>query len=619
MIGTESEQPLFQLNTPFTDPLRRKLFPIVKAPLEKALLLDRVNQLYREIEKTFDTGRFLANIIKLLNIQYRFEERDLERIPQTGPAIVVMNHPFGGIEGIILASLLHSRRKDIKIMANYLLASLPELADLFIFVDPFEQKDALARNIRALREAVRWVENGGLLGIFPAGEVSHFHFHQRKIIDPPWSAGIVRIQKKTKSPVLPVFIKGNNGTLFQVAGLVHPRLRTALLPRELLNKHKKEIEIRVGQLISPKSLTPFTSDQDRLSYLRHRTYMLEHRAPSSPVEHPWTGFSRKEEKCNPAIAPGITDFLTGEIQALPDKQTLLIHGEYRVAYAFSTQIPYLLREIGRLRELTFRQAGEGTGKALDLDIYDTYYLHLFLWKEDTREIVGAYRLGPTDRLLNRLGRRSLYAQTLFSFHPSFFSRIHPALELGRSFVRVEYQKSYNALLLLWKGIGHYVARHPRYRFLFGPVSINQDYHIKSSMLMVTYLKDQNYLPELAKLVKPKNPFPHKPDAWMETAAHQLLGDIEEVSAWVAELENSSKGVPVLLKQYIKLGGKLLGFNIDPQFSHVLDGLILVDLTRTDQRILERYMGKEGTESFLNTHQDHQVKSVQEEESSRFAA
>jgi putative hemolysin len=619
MIGTESEQPLFQLNTQFTNPLRRKLFPIVKAPLEKALLLDRVNRLYREIEKTFDTGRFLANVIKLLNIQYRFEERDLERIPQTGPAIVVMNHPFGGIEGIILASLLHSRRKDVKIMANYLLASLPELADLFLFVDPFERREALVRNMRALREAIRWVNNGGLLGVFPAGEVSHFHFHQRKILDPPWNEGIIRIINKTHSPVLPVFIKGNNGVLFQVAGLVHPRLRTALLPRELLNKQKKEIEIRIGQLISNKSLTSFTSDQDKLSYLRHRTYMLEHRTPSHQNDHPPSFFSRKKEKYNPVISPGISDFLTEEIRNLPDKQTLLVHGEYKVVYAFSTQIPYLLREIGRLRELTFRQAGEGTGKTLDLDIYDTYYLHLFLWKDDAREIVGAYRIGPTDMLLNRLGRKGLYAQTLFSFHPSFFTRIHPALELGRSFVRVEYQKSYNALLLLWKGIGHYVARYPRYKFLFGPVSINQDYQIKSRMLMVTFLKDRNYLPELAKLVKPKNPFLHKPDSWMETAAHHLLGDIEEVSTWVSELENNAKGVPVLLRQYLKLGGKLLGFNIDPQFSHVLDGLILVDLTQTDSRILERYMGGKEAETFLNIHNQIQTEPDRGMDSSRYAA
>ncbi len=346
--------------------------------------------------------------------------------------------------------------------------------------------------------------------------------------------------------------------------------------------------------------------------------MLGHRVPSqnnikpNPLKIP-----KKEKTAKSIISSTVTNFLFEEIHNLPTNQTLLLHGEYRVAFGHATQIPYLLREIGRLREVTFRQAGEGTGKALDLDEYDTFYLHLFLWREDTQEVIGAYRLGQTDKLLTRLGKRGLYIQTLFNCHPSFFNRINPALEMGRSFIRVEYQKSYNALLLLWKGIGHYVARHPRYKFLFGPVSINQEYQMSSRRLMVTYLRDRNFMPELAKLVKPKNPFLLKPDEWMETAARHLLGDIEEVSAWVAELENDSKGVPVLLRQYIKLGGKFLGFNIDPQFSQVLDGLILVDLTQTDQRILERYMGKEGTESFLNTHQD--LKPGQEEGPTRFAA
>jgi putative hemolysin len=195
----------------------------------------------------------------------------------------------------------------------------------------------------------------------------------------------------------------------------------------------------------------------------------------------------------------------------------------------------------------------------------------------------------------------LYVQSLFSFHPSFFTRIHPALELGRSFVRLEHQKSYNALLLLWKGIGQFVARYPQYRFLFGPVSITNEYQKYSRMLMVAYLKNHNFMPELAKWIKPKNPFPGKPDPWMEAATRLLLKDIDEVSTWVSELENDQKGVPVLLKQYLKLGGRLLGFNVDPRFSHVLDGLILVDLRQTDNRILERYMGKEGVESFLNYH------------------
>jgi len=606
MTGCERERTLLTLDIQFKDPIRQKIFPVVKGPLEKTLFFDRINSLYRQIEGSSDSDQFLGAVEKILNIHYHIEEKDLERIPSKGSTIVVMNHPFGGIEGIILASLLRSRRKDVKIMANYLLAGIPELRDLFIFVDPFQKTDSIRRNIRALREAIEWVQSEGVLGIFPAGEVAHYHFDQRKITDPPWSETIARLIKKTEASVLPVYITGSNGLLFQMAGFVHPRLRTALLPRELLNKQNKEIEIRIGRPITPKNLASFTTDRDIMAYLRQKTYILEHRLGGQENrQQKYFNFSNKKNPLSPIISPTITNFLTEELRNLPPKQTLVNHGEYKVAYAHAPQIPYLLREIGRLREVTFRLAGEGTGKVVDLDEYDTYYLHLFVWKQDTREIVGAYRLGPTDRLLHRLGRRSLYTQTLFSCRYTFFKHINPALELGRSFVRVEYQKSFSPLLLLWKGIAQYVVRNPQYKFLFGPVSINQDYQANSRELMVTYLKNKTFLPDLAKLVHPKKPFRYKPEKWMVTATRMVLTDIEEVSSWVSELEPDHKGIPILLKQYIKLGGKLLGFNIDPQFSHVLDGLILVDLTRTDPDILGRYMGQEAAEGFLSYHGRHQ--------------
>jgi putative hemolysin len=616
----DSEQPLWRLDLQFKDPIRRRLFPIVKAPLGKALLLDRINRLYRQIEKKGGPLRFLTAVKKILNIHYRITERDLERIPPKGPVIVVMNHPFGGTEGIILASLLHSRRSDLKIMANWLLGGIPELKDLFILVDPFQQRDSVGRNIKALRETIRWLQEGGMLGVFPAGEVAHFHFKQRKIIDPPWSQTIARMVRKTGASALPVFIRGSNGPLFQIAGLVHPSLRTALLPRELLNKQKKEIEIRVGRLIPHKNLTAFNSDREMMDYLRQRTYMLEHRPPDpekNREESPKP--TKKEKRLKPIISSTVKSFLVEEIRNLPMEQILIVQNEYKAAFAYAPQIPYLLREIGRLREVTFRQAGEGTGKALDLDEYDTFYLHLFLWKEDTQELIGAYRLGATDRLLNRSGRKNLYTQTLFSCHHSFFKRIDPALELGRSFVRAEFQKSYAPLLLLWKGIGQYVARHPRYKILFGPVSINREYQAHSRELMVTFLRDRNYLPDLAKWIKPKNPFRPRPEDWMIKASRLILKNIEEVSTWVAELEPDQKGVPILLKQYLKLGGKLLGFNIDPQFSHVLDGLILVDLTRTDDRALERYMGKEGLGIFREYHNREPFESGWEMDPPRRAA
>ncbi len=262
------------------------------------------------------------------------------------------------------------------------------------------------------------------------------------------------------------------------------------------------------------------------------------------------------------------------------------------------QIPNLLQEIGRLREVTFRQVKEGTGKAIDLDRFDAHYLHLFLWNREAQEVVGAYRMGRTDRIMKELGSTGLYTATLFDFQGEFLEEINPALELGRSFIRLEYQKNYSALLLLWKGIGQFVAQNPHYQVLFGPVSISNEYNEFSQGLLATWLSMHNFLPELAQFIRPKNPFEVKKFRCQDLRL-ALTGTqaVEELSALIADVDPNQKGVPILLKQYLKLGGKLLGFNRDPNFNNVLDGLILVDLLQTSHQVLQRYMGKEGLARF----------------------
>ncbi len=275
----------------------------------------------------------------------------------------------------------------------------------------------------------------------------------------------------------------------------------------------------------------------------------------------------------------------------------------QVFWARASQIPYVLREVGRLREITFREAGEGTGESIDLDLFDSHYHHLILWQKKTLEVVGSYRLGPTDLILSRYGKKGLYTTSLFKFHNDFFLQVHPALELGRSFIRREYQKAFSTLMLLWKGIGQYVVRYPRYRFLFGPVSISDDYRRVSKTLLIKFLREQNYRPELARWVKAKRPYRQDlRKGWMDQAVASMIRDAAEVSDWIAELEADQKGIPIFLKQYLKLGGKLLGFNIDAQFSRVVDGLILVDLAKTNPVVLEKYLGKAGADFFLSHHQ-----------------
>ena len=299
------------------------------------------------------------------------------------------------------------------------------------------------------------------------------------------------------------------------------------------------------------------------------------------------------------IVPAIpTALLKAEIEALPPEQTLVRNGRFRVQYAHAAQIPWCLQELGRLREISFRAAGEGTGRASDIDLFDAHYLHLFVWDEEAQAIVGAYRLGLTDEILSRYGRRGLYTQSLFKYGARALQSMNPGIELGRSFVRSKYQRSYAPLMLLWRGIGRFVERHPRYAILFGAVSISNSYDPASRRLIVEYLKANTIEAELARYIKSRRQFTHLRARQDQSARPK---DIDELSQLVARIEPDSKGVPVLLRQYLKLGGRLLGFSSDAQFSNTLDGLMRVDLRHSDLRVLERYMGVQGTSAFLDYH------------------
>jgi putative hemolysin len=457
---------------------------------------------------------------------------------------------------------------------------------------------------------MQWLRDGHMLGIFPAGEVAHLSLSKRKVVESEWAESVATLIRKTESPVLPVYFDGVNGSFFQMMGLIHPRLRTAMLPKELINKKDREIDICIGKMIGFNKLKSFESDKELISYLRQRTFMLQNRSGEDddsregPVVVNVTG-----ETMEPIVDPIPSGEVETEIAALPPSQRLLVSSEFEVYHAVKNQIPKLLHEIGRLREVTFRGTHEGTGKSIDLDHFDEYYVHLFVWNREKKELVGAYRIGRTDNIIKRHGKKGLYTTTLFNIKSSLFDQINPALEMGRSFVRPEYQRSFAPLLLLWKGIGHYVVKYPKYKVLFGPVSISSEYHSMSRHLMVTFLKLHNYLPDMARMVKPKRPYRGRRVKGLDPKNRTMIRSLEDVSELISEFENDNKGVPILLKQYLKLGGKLMGFNVDPDFSDVLDGLILVDLTKTDPSILRRYMGDDGIAGFKAYHGEGKQEEV----------
>lgn len=575
------------LNFPFPS-----IGSLIERIIEDSIGLSTMSSMYEyALSMHNEDDSFYDTVLKTMNCTYHVHGHEL--IPIEGPVIIVANHPFGGIEGVILGSLMGSIRPDFKIMANSLLGRIPEFHDSMIFVNPFGGNDAITENRKGLKEAIHWVKDGGILGVFPAGEVSHYQPSMGMITDPYWNTNIVRMAKMTDASIIPMFFHGHNSLLFQTMGMIHPRLRTILLPREYLKQNNQKITISVGKPIQKQVLSSFMSENDCTRYIRQRTYLLQldRNIKKNEIIH-------QQEIPSPS-----RDEIERELSRYTQDDMLAESGDYAVYLAKAETHPAILREIGRLRESAFREVGEGTGKALDLDIFDSEYDQLILHKTG-HGIIGGYRIGRTDHVQSVFGKNGLYTQTLFQYSQEFHQRMPKGLELGRAFICKEFQRSFLPLQLLWKGIGAYIHKQLQYRYLFGSVSISNNYHPLSKQLIISYLKEHCFDNEFASCIKAKHPFLFSKQyhAFQTMIGTQNIhSDIEVINSMIMEIEPDGKGIPILIRQYMKLGGKFCGFGIDPAFNDAVDCLVMIDLLKANNSMLERYIGEDGLNEFRNFH------------------
>jgi len=580
------------METPLLSP-PRPMPPWMWRQLSRLTGVDRLDRMYRQLPIDLRGADFALAALRKLGVAFDVTQSEYEKIPASGSIVIAANHPFGGIDGLAAIAAIASRRPDLKVIATTTLASIPAIRDLIIAVDNFGLRERRAANISAARQALRHVWGGGALLIFPAGEVASLDLSQGCIADPVWKRGAITLIRAAKAPVMPLYVHGSNGLGFQLAGLLHPALRTALLPREVVNKRGSRLDLRFGEAISPERIQSMDDSTKLEKFLRIRLYALAAPRPGLANDR---NRSFNLASAVPIAAAQPAYLLEREITDLPASALLTELGSLQVYSATAAAIPNVLREIGRLRELTFRAVGEGTGAALDLDVYDQRYEHLFAWDSKKKNLVGAYRLAKIDQLRRAYGRQAFYLTTLFEFREPFFVMLGPALELGRSFIRAEYQRSFAPLLALWRGIGEYVGRNPRYSKLIGPVSVSADYDKASHALLVRYLKWHHFNPILASLIKPRVPF--RATHTLANLRRELRGieGLDTLSDLLPE-SDAKRQVPVLLRQYLKLGGEVVGFNVDPDFGHCLDCLTIVDLRRTPDSVLSKYMEEQTLRQF----------------------
>lgn len=549
--------------------------------LMKVTRISSINKVYDSI-KHLEGKAYAEAILKHFEIDFELPEEDIKRIPKEGAFITVSNHPLGAIDGIILIKLMAGYRPDFKIMTNFLLQRMVPIDPFIIPVNPFESHKGVKSSISGFKSALQHLKDGHPLCIFPAGEVSTYK-DDKLIVDRPWEEAALKLIRKAEVPVVPVYFHAKNSRLFYRLAKFHDVFRTAKIPSEVFTQKNRPIKIRIGQPISVTAQKEQGTLAEYTDLLRRKTYMLSNAYEKEPLADrllEQIPTSLKLPKAPRKIASAISpELMEEEIVKLREKECRLLQSKnYEVFLAVEKDMPHILQEIGRQREVTFRAIGEGTNNAIDLDKFDAYYHHLFLWDDNEKVIVGAYRMGMGSQIFDAYGIDGFYLQDLFRVEPELYPMMRNSIEMGRAYIIKEYQQKPMPLFLLWKGIVHTTLHFPEHKYLIGGVSISNQFSNFSKSLMIEFMKSHYWDPYVAQYIHPKKEFKVKlKDADKEFVFDETQADLNKFDRLIDEVEPGNLRLPVLIKKYIKQNARVVAFNVDPLFNNSVDGLMYIKI------------------------------------------
>lgn len=562
------------------NPTFKKIFLSV---LNKILYVKRINS-FIEKHNYLNTSQFINELFEELDFAYSISNRDIQKIPSEGRVICVANHPIGSLDALALLKTILEIRRDVKVVANELLCSIEKLNDHIIPVK-LDYTSAQKKTIEAIRDSLT---SEYAVIIFPAATVSRLK--GITITDSKWNKGSIHFAKKFNAPILPVFIEARNSFLFYALSVISKKLSMFLLPHELFNKRNKIINLKIGDLIPSKAFTASLIEESQQIKLLRRHVALVGKGKK--------GVYSTERN---VIHPGERKIIKKELN---NSQLLSITKDgMRIFLTTRNESPETLNEIARLREITFRKVGEGTGKKFDLDKYDDHYNHLIVWDDNELEIVGAYRIGLGIDILNKHGVNGFYTSTLFNFGNEMqLNFLAESLELGRSFVQKKYWNT-NALNYLWQGIGAYLVNNPSVKYLFGGVSISNSYPLSVQEPIVYYFL--KWFGNKTSLAESKRKFIISEKSLKEFKfSFTGITMKEDYKILKNMIKPAGYTVPILYKHYSDLcdegGVKFLDFGVDPDFENCIDGLIFVNVSMIRDEKKQKFMKESWSEELKAT-------------------
>lgn len=557
--------------------------------LMKVLKISTLNKVY-DRNKHLQDVEFLNAILQDLEIKFEIPEEDLKRLPKDGAYITISNHPLGGIDGVLLLKLMLEKEPNFKIIANFLLHRIEPLKKYIMPVNPFENHKDVKSSVIGLKETFRHLSDGKPLGMFPAGEVSTYK-DGKLVVDKPWEEGAMKVIRKAQVPVVPIYFHAKNSRLFYFLSKIDDTMRTAKLPSELFSQKDRIIRVRIGKPISVAEQNEHTTIEDYSEFLRKKTYMLANSFNEENKQLISVPNLKPTKSPKQIATPANQEKMVEEVNKLRDTDCRLLQSKnYEVFFTEANKIPNVLHEIGRLREVTFREVGEGTNESIDLDKYDQYYHHMFLWDDETKQIAGAYRMGLGSEIFPKYGMEGFYLNDLFRFESELHEMMQNSIEMGRAFIIKDYQQKPMPLFLLWRGIIHTTLRYPEHKYLLGGVSISNQFTDFSKSLMIEFMKSNYYDPYIAQYVHPKKEFKVKlKDADKDFIFDEAEADLNKFDKIIDELEPGSLRLPVLIKKYIKQNARLVAFNVDPLFNNAIDGLMYIRIADIPESTMKPVM------------------------------
>lgn len=571
----------------------------LKSPIASIIMrltkINQVNKLYDILKEKTDKD-FFDSFVRERDLKYVVFEEDLAKIPKTGPFILVSNHPLGAIDGILMTKILTEIRPDFKVMGNFLLEKIKPMKPYVISVNPFENRKEVKSSATGMRETLKHLENGGCVGVFPAGEVSNKNNIFNEILDKPWEKSALKLIKMAKVPVVPMYFHAKNSRFFYQASKLHPDLQTLMLPSEMMNKREKPIKIRIGKPVSVKVLEDHDTIEEMGEFLQKKIYMLKsyydkRKTIAEQLNIPNLklnfSLSKEENVVQNIIDETPQEDLVREIESLYKQDKLLFrNGNYEVFFSAYAEIPSIMREIGRQRELTFRAIGEGSNLPFDLDQYDEHYHHLFLWDSEAKKLAGAYRMALGSEVMKKYGIDGFYTSSLFEFDIELQPFFRKVIEMGRAYISTEYQQKPLPLFLLWRGIVHVCLRNPEHKFLMGGVSISDKFSEFSKSLMIEFMRSNYYDSAVAQYIHPKKEFKVTlKDRDKHLFFDEVESDLNKLDKIIDDLEPQMR-LPVLIKKYIKQNAKVISFNVDPNFNGAIDGLMYIRISELPESTIK---------------------------------